>query len=128
MANREMVASTNKQMESMEHESVPKEARDIDLKLFTTTDRGWPRGNFTGEDLNNSIKNNIYKWTFEDSKYTNTQVLKLITKDDIKLNDCWLVVENIYRKLRPGITQDRSPLEKRDPRLRKLTQCTRHLQ
>ena len=130
-SNKEEAAPNNKQLgnmeeqlqPNMEEQIQPKEAKDIGLKLFTTNDRGWPRTNFTRVDLINGIYKKIYKWTFEDANYTDNHILKLITEGSIKLNDCWYVVEDdIFRKIRPGITEERTPPKERDPRLRKITQ------
>ncbi len=56
-----MDASIDKEIENMEHEILPREAKDIGLKFFTTINRGWPQDNFTIDDLINRIKHKKYK-------------------------------------------------------------------
>ncbi len=47
--------------------------------------------------------------------------MELIKNADIRLNSCWNIVEkDIFRKIRKGLTQHKSPVDNRDPRLQKL--------
>ena len=97
-------------------------AKDIGLKLYTTKERGWPQ-NFGYNDLKEGLQNNSYKWTYEDINYSEEQVLYAVVEGNIKLKECWHVVDNdIFRKIRPRCIVERSPLQDRDPRLRKTSQ------
>jgi len=103
--------------DSMEPE---REAKEIGLQLYTIKERGWPKNNFSTEDLLNCIQHNTYKWTYININYTEDQVLQLIKKGSIKLKDCWNTIDkDAFRKIRSGLIQDRSPLVQRDLRLRK---------
>ena len=43
----------------------------------------------------------------------------MLEKEELKLKQCWNTVEaDIFRKIRSGIIQERTPPPQRDPRLR----------
>ncbi len=93
------------------------DAQDIGLELYTVKERGWPK-NMSTSDLTAGIHSKKYKGRYRGSKYTEEQIMKKLTKNEINLNykDCWNVVDNeAFRKIRPGINADRSPIN-RDPR------------
>ena len=94
------------------------EAHEIGLEFYTTKDKGWPR-NISIPDLLTGIQAKRYKWKYTDNKYTEDQIIKKIRRGEINLNrsDCWFAVDlDEYRKIRQGLSVDRSPPENRDPR------------
>ena len=101
----------------------PWKAKDIGLKLFTTEEKGWPQKTHFGyKDLKDGLVNKTYKWTFDDTNYSEEEVFEAIVEGNIRLIDCWHAIDKgIFRKLRSGCTKERSPLQQRDPRMRKLS-------
>lgn len=100
----------------------PLEAKNIGLQFFTSRDRGWPERNFTVKDLIQGMRQNKFKWTYNESKFSEEKIMDMIIKEEIDLNNCWNIVEkDNFRKIRSGLQQDRSPLS-RDPRTRKHSQ------
>lgn len=98
-----------------------RDAGELGLQFYTTKSRGWPQ-NFSCEELIKGIQSNKFKWTYTDKKYTEEQVLRKTQKGEINLSKCWFAVEtDEYRKIRSGLVQERSPMEQRDPRLRKTS-------
>ncbi len=71
-------------------------------------------------DLTTGIeKKNIYKRKYSETKCTEEQIMRKIRRNEINFNNrnCWIIVDNeTFRKIRPGVTADRSPLASRDPR------------
>ncbi len=93
------------------------DAQDIGLELYTVKERGWPE-NMSTSDLTAGIHSKKYKGRYRESKYTEEQIMKKLTKNEINLDykQCWIVVDSdAFRKIRPGINADRSPIN-RDPR------------
>ena len=96
------------------------EAKDTGLQLFTTIEKGWPRANFTAEDLVNDLQDNKIKFTYEHNLIDDEELLILINKRLLK--GCWNKTEkDEFRIIRSGLVKDRSPLERRDPRARRAT-------
>ncbi len=93
---------------------------ELGLELHTTKEKGCPL-NFTTKALIKRIQSNTYKFKYNDSKCPEELILKKIGKGEINLqSNCWFRVENDeFRKIRPGLQQDLSPLENRDPCLNK---------
>lgn len=113
------LVSIDKELDAME-EILPNDSNELGLKFFTSNNKGWPN-NFTRDDLLNGITHNIYKWTYENTRYSE-QILQLTEKGEIALKGCLHTIDkDLYRKIRSGCIQDRSPLEQRDSRLRKYS-------
>ena len=99
------------------------DAEDIGLELYTTKERGWPR-NMSNIDLTSGIEIKIYKGRYTESKYTEEQIMRKLRRNEINLKNpnCWNTVDNeTFRKMRPGLNADRSPITSRDPRRKGLT-------
>ncbi len=118
----EGAASLNNEIEQMEEQLLPKKDKEIGLQVFTPESRGWPRKNFTLEELVRGFNNQTYKYTYTDSKYTEEQVMDMIRNGDITMHTCWNIVgSDAFRKIRSGLEKERSPLNDRDPRARKYS-------
>ncbi len=75
------------------------------------------------ESLVTGLRKNTYKYTYDNKNYNEEEVLQMILTGNVKLRNCWNTVENDqFRKIRPGQLQERSPIEQRDPRIRKYQQ------
>ncbi len=104
-------------------DSVTKTAKEVGLNLYTPQERGWPEKEFTVESLVTGLRKNTYKYTYDNKNYNEEEVLQMILTGNIKLRNCWHTVENDqFRKIRSGQLQERSPIEQRDPRIRKYQQ------
>ena len=107
---------------SVSSESVPTKKlnpKDLGLKFFTTVANGWPT-NFSTADLIKGIKNKKLKWTYTNKTFDEEQILRKTERGDIKLSNCFFTVEpDEFRKIRAGLIQVRSPVEQRDPRLKR---------
>ena len=91
-------------------------AKDLGLHFFTTAEKEWPPKIQTG-DLLKGIKNKKYKWTYTNKKYEEEQILHKIEHGEISLTNCFFTVgPDEFRKIRPGLIQERSPAETHDPR------------
>ncbi len=97
------------------------DSKDLGLKFFTTKAIGWPH-NFSTEELIQEVRSKKLKWTYTNKKYNEEQILRKTEKGEINLSGCSFSVEtDEFRKIRPGLIQEHSPMEQRDPRLRKTT-------
>ncbi len=89
------------------------EAKDLGLKLYTTNEKGCPKENFT-------VRDNKYKFTYEDNMLDDEEIYNLILSNKIILKGCWNKIEiDEYRKIRSGLVKGRSPPGRRDPRVKK---------
>ena len=110
--------------EYREHENAEEtiEAKAIDLQLYTTEEKKWPAKTFTLKSLVNDLQSNKYKFTYKDSRLTKEQIYDMLLNNKIILRGCWNEIKgDELRKIRSGLTKDRSPAERRDPRVRKLS-------
>ncbi len=95
------------------------DAKDLGLEFYTSKDNGRPE-NFSTEELVKGIFSNKYKFT--NKRFTEEQVLKKTQRGEINISDSFFALEiDEYRKIRSGLVQERSPIENRDPRLRKAS-------
>ncbi len=123
----EGAVAINKEIEQMEEQLLPKEDKDIGLKIYTSESRGWLKKNFTFEELIQGINNHSYKYTYTDNTYTDELVLNVIGNGNITLHTCWNIVGNDnFRKIRTGLERERLPLNDRDPRARKYSHNYQH--
>ena len=96
-------------------------AQELGLEFYTTKQKGWPITNFSTEELIKGVRQNNYKWRYNNSNFSEDQVLKKVKKGEIVLsNGFYSLEEDEYRKIRCGLVQERSPISERDPRLRRL--------
>ncbi len=98
------------------------DAVDIGLEIYTVKERGWPK-NMSNTDLTEGIEKKIYKGKYTETKYTEEQIMRKIRWNEINFNNpnCWIIVDNdTFRKIRLGVTADRSPRASRDPRKKKI--------
>lgn len=92
------------------------DATDLGIEIYTHTEQGWPV-NFTTEELVKGIENKRYKWKYNNASLSEDQILRKISKGEIKLHKCFYAVDKAeFRKTRSGLIQDRSPADARDPR------------
>ncbi len=99
------------------------DAEDIGLEIYTPKERGWPK-NISNTDLTTGLQQKIYKGKYTDTKYTEDQIMRKIRRNEINLNktNSWIVVDSdTFRKMRPGLNTDRSPITSRDPRRKHST-------
>ena len=99
------------------------DAEDIGLEIYTTKERGWPN-NMTNTDLTTGIERKIYKGKYTASKFTEEQIMRKIRRNEINLSNsnCFITVDTeAFRKIRPGLNADRSPVPSRDPRRKQLS-------
>lgn len=110
------------ELDNLEEQILPIEASDLGL-TFYTKDKGWPQETFTRDILLKEIDKGIYKWICESGTYSEIELLRRVKDRSIILDRCWCMVEaDVFRKIRSGITEERSPRESGDPRIRKLSQ------
>ncbi len=97
------------------------DAKDLGLEFYTSKETGWSE-NFSTEELVKGIYSNKYEYKFTNKRFTEEQVLKKTQRGEINISDSFSALENYeYRKIRSGLVQERSPIENRDPRLRKAS-------
>ncbi len=59
-------------------------------------------------------------YTYQNSNYTEEEILNAMRNGHINLKNCWKVTESdVYRQIRPGLIKERSPTEVRDPMIKK---------
>ena len=110
------------ELKDMEEQILPVNAIDIGLVFYTTKKQGWPKLAFTREDLLKGIHTGYYKWTCTSRAYDERELFHRISNQGLVLESCWNVVESdIFRKIRSGFIENRSPIASRDPRMRKLS-------
>ena len=94
------------------------DAEDIGLELYTSKERGWPK-NMSITDLATGIEKKLYKGKYTESKYTEEQIMRKIRRNEINFNNSnsWIAIDSdAFRKIRPGLNADPSPLTFRDLR------------
>ena len=96
------------------------------LQFYTIKSKVWPN-NFSTEELVKGIQNKTDKYTYTNKDYSEDQILKSVKDGSIKLKNCWFSVEHDeFRRIRSGPAEERSPLDSRDPRLKKKKKTTKH--
>ena len=97
------------------------ESTEIGLHIYTTKEQGWPKANFTVEKLVQSLRNNKFKFTYDDYSLDDERLFTLmLTNKLIYKDECWQRIEkDEFRKLRSGLNKERSPIANRDPRVHK---------
>ena len=91
------------------------------MKFFSTKARGWPKNYSTGKLIQN-VRGNTVKWTYTNKAIDEEQVLQKTERGEMKMISCFFLVEDDeFRKIKSGLIQERSPLENRDPRLKRIS-------
>lgn len=113
-------AQASKQAESSptHEESSPKpvqqiskklHSRDIQLEIITRESNGWPE-NINLSQLTLGIENETYKYTYNEDMLNPEDVIDLLRKGEIILENCWRTVEDsTFRKIRSGHNNERTP-------------------
>ncbi len=118
-------AQNETEVEKTQQETVKDilEADEIGLHIYTTKEQGWPKGDFTIDKLVYNLRNNKYKFTYDDYSLDDEKLFNLMLTNKIKYkDDCWQKIErDEFRKIRSGLNKERSPIGGRDPRLHKLS-------
>ena len=95
------------------------EAEDLGLEFLTTKETGWPK-NFSTPELIKGIRKNKYKYRYTSSEYSEEYIINKVERGEIKINRCLYTLQtDEFRKIRPGLVEQRSQREDRDPRLRR---------
>ena len=109
-------------IQEMEEQVMPQHASELGLNFYTIKEKGWPQGTFTREDLLRGINKGQFKWTCSNNETNEREIIQLIKENKIVLNKCWNTVDkDVFRKIRCGIVMERSPLQEREPRQRRLS-------
>ncbi len=97
------------------------DSTEIGLHVYTTKEQGWPKANFTIDKLVHNLRNNKFKFTYDDYSMDDERLFTLMLTNKIVYKDeCWQTIEkDEFRKLRSGLNKDRSPIANRDPRIHK---------
>lgn len=96
------------------------DCKDLGLQFFTLKQRGWPK-NYNTEQLVKDIKSKDVKYKYTNNKFTEEEILLKTQNGEIILTTCWYSVDiDEYRKIRNGLSEERSPIERRDPRIPKI--------
>ncbi len=97
------------------------ETDEIGLYIYTTKEQGWPKLDFTVNKLVHNLRNNKYKFIYDDYSLDDEKLFNLMLTNKIRYkDDCWKQIErDEFRKLRSGLNKDRSPIASRDPRVHK---------
>ena len=97
------------------------ESTKIGLHIYTTKEQGWPKEEFTVDTLVHNMRNNKYKYTYEDDSLDDEELFNLMLTNKITYKEeCWQKIDkDAFRKLRSGLKKERSPIGNRDRRLHK---------
>ncbi len=113
---------TPKDVMCMNQQPPLRTAQDFGLNFYTTNDKGWPKPPFTKNDLMKGIQKGTFKWTSTNTDYSEDQMMYLMSENYIIFKECWNTVGNdVFRKIRSGVIKERSPIQSRDPRHRKMS-------
>ncbi len=95
---------------------------DIKLHIYTSESTRWPP-HLSPTDLVKNIRENKFKFTYSDQSFEDSEILHLIEFNEIKMEEsCWCIVEDsVFRKIRSGQINDKSPLPKDLRRHRKFS-------
>lgn len=84
-------------------------SKDIELEIITKVSNGWPE-NINLSQLTSGIEREIYKYTYNEKMLKPEEVIDLLKKGEIILEECWRTVEDsVFRKIRSGHTNERTP-------------------
>lgn len=82
---------------------------DVKLDFYTKVSNDWPVV-ITLNQLTQGIQDGIYRFTYSESTIEPHEILGLIKKGEIKLQNCFKTVKDcIFRKIRTGQLIDRTP-------------------
>lgn len=91
---------------------------EIELKIITRESQGWPK-NITMGHLIKGIEDGTYKYTYNEPTMESHEVIGLIKKGDIVLEDCFTILEDsVFRKIRTGQCNERSPVARQTQKLK----------
>lgn len=84
--------------------------RDVGLKIFTTKSKGWAEKPLRKNTLLKGIEDKIIKWTYTDPTIKEKDIMERFVFGQIDLSDCFhLVDEDVFRKIKTGLIEERSP-------------------
>ena len=84
-------------------------SKDIQLEFYTKASQGWPT-NISIDNLIQGIEKGNYKYTYKEATIKQHEIIGLIKKGEITLEECFNTVEDsIFRKIRQGHSQERTP-------------------
>ena len=92
-----------------EHTRNKLHSKDIQLEFYAKSSQGWPK-NFSTDHLIQGIENGNYRYTYKEATIEQHEIIGLIKKGEITLEECFKTVEDsIFRKIRQGQSQERTP-------------------
>ena len=105
---------TNTITQSQKNEEMPEleqiKGTDIGLQIITKKSVGWPKEHMNLANLVQRIDLGQYKWRYNSHAYSEQEVLHFIKNNEIKLDYCWCIADDIvFDKLRCGRTDDKNP-------------------
>ena len=111
--------NTNKDHSTKTHFTKGKE---IGLTIHTQRSVGWPKNNLTTNLLIKGLRDQTYKMTYTKDIINEEEIIEMITKRTINIDDCFTTTEDcFFKKLRPGLIKERTPPPREQTR-RKLSQ------
>ena len=99
--------------------------RGLGLQIITRKREGWPIDNTVSfETLKMGLETGQYKWRYTNTAYSEQEILKSLTNNEINLDNCWCTAEDSqFNKIRNGLYQQRTPPPSKVP---KTTPRQRH--
>ena len=96
--------------------------KDLGLIIHTSKSTGWPQS-LAKQELIQGIEQKKYKVTYSENLVEKEEILDLIINDDIDLKECWKVTDDsTFKKIRTGVTKDRTPPARTEIKSRKHSQ------
>ena len=96
--------------------------REIGLKIITKKSTGWPKEQIYIEHIKGGIENGRFKWTYSTTAYEEEVIYQHQINNEIDLNKVWTIVDDsIYRKIRNGLQQEKTPFPDKDIRHKNKT-------
>ena len=93
-------------------------SEDIQLQFFTKESNGWPK-DLTITNLSKGIEEEHYKYTYDENTLEPHEVITLMKRGQINLQNCFSIVEDsVFKKIRSGHTKDRTPPSRQTRRSR----------
>lgn len=92
-----------KEVETRKETTAEKEfdGKDLGLEIFCKESEPFPTENFRLKALTKGLLKGIYKWTYNNGRYTEDEIVRHLNNNEIRLRDCWRVVEDQrFKKIR----------------------------
>ena len=88
--------------------------KDVGIEIITKSSSGWPSETIGVRYIFKAIESGKFKWTYSNSAFSEENIMNYLKSNEINLKDCFRMVDDqVFRKIRNGLTKQRTPPDNR---------------